>query len=205
MPDSSTRFIGERGWTEVGGNKCKRWREMIGMRWRLIEEVRKRVEVGERERKEEEGIFFFTCCFSHFTLNFFLFISGPLLTSILSSSLSFLRSPLSLISYVSQHLNLALMLFFHPLLLINVLLGRKYMGFSHSSTGPIPAPTTHTHSFSVFPSIPSVSCQRGKVLKKTAHIPPQSILGVCWNFMPLVVPSTLTVCSYGNTIIRGRL
>lgn len=52
MPDSSTRFIGERGWTEGGGNKCKRWREMIGMRWRLIEEeVRKRVEVGEREKR----------------------------------------------------------------------------------------------------------------------------------------------------------
>lgn len=158
-----------------------------------------------RERKEEEGIFFFTCCFSHFTLNCFLFISSPLLTSILSSCLSFLRSPLSLISYVSQYFNLALMLFFHPLLLIDVLLGRKYMGFSHSSTGPIPTPTTHTHSFSVFPPDSLCLMSEGKVLKKTTHIPPQSILGVCWNFMPLVVPSTLTVRFYGNTIIRGRL
>lgn len=156
-----------------------------------------------RERKEEEGIFFFTCCFSHFTLNCFLFISSPLLTSILSSCLSFLRSPLSLISYVSQYFNLALMLFFHPLLLIDVLLGRKYMGFSHSSTGPIPTPTTHT--FSVFPPDSLCLMSEGKVLKKTTHIPPQSIMGVCWNFMPLVVPSTLTVRFYGNTIIRGRL
>lgn len=119
-----------------------------------------------RERKEEEGIFFFTCCFSHFTLNCFLFISSPLLTSILSSCLSFLRSPLSLISYVSQYFNLALMLFFHPLLLIDVLLGRKYMGFSHSSTGPIPTPTTHTHSFSVFPPRFPRSHVRGESLEE---------------------------------------
>lgn len=203
MPDSSTRFIGERGWTEGGGNKCKRWREMIGMRWRLIEEeVRKGVEVGEREKRGGRHFLLHLLLLS-FHLKLFSF---HLQSSFdVHSFFMLVFSTISTVSYVSQYFNLALMLFFHPLLLIDVLLGRKYMGFSHSSTGPIPTPTTHTHSFSVFPPDSLCLMSEGKVLKKTTHIPPQSILGVCWNFMPLVVPSTLTVRFYGNTIIRGRL
>lgn len=61
-----------------------------------------------------------------------------------------------------------------------------------------------THSFSVSPSTPSVSCQRG-VLRKTTPAPPPSILDVCWNFMLLVVPQTSTVCCYGDGIITRRL
>lgn len=167
-------------------------RETVRVREREIESRR------EDGKEEKADIRFFTS----FYFPSFLQLSFPFISYVL-----FCLFYLHYFSYLHSSFPpfpLSPLLFSSPLLPVSVM-SRSW----GESTWDFPTARQdqtqpHTHSFSVPPSTPSVSCQRG-VLRKTTHIPPPSILDVCWNFMPLVVPQTSTVCCYGDRIIRRRL
>lgn len=133
-----------------------------------------------------------------------LLLSFPFTTPSLLSPFFLLLHCFSCLHSFSSHIPLAASLFCPPLLHLCVM-SRSW----GESTWDFPTARQdqtqpHTHSFSVSPSTPSVSCQRG-VLRKTTPAPPPSILDVCWNFMLLVVPQTSTVRCHGYTIITRRL
>lgn len=141
-----------------------------------------------------------------------LFFCLPFLWQLSFSSFSIISFPCLfflhcfsyLRSFFSPHVPLAPLLFSSPLLHLCVM-SRSW----GESTWDFPTAwqeqtQPHTHSFSVSPSTPSVSCQRG-VLRKTTHTPPPSILDVCWNFMLHIVPQTSTVCCYGDRIGQKNL